>query len=100
MPDKHLECADLLKALAEKDRLRIVRALGDQEKNVSELAAELEVDIANISHHLGILYQAGILQREKRGRFVVYRIHPKVRAAQASGQLDLGCCKLEWPQEG
>jgi DNA-binding transcriptional ArsR family regulator len=94
------ECAERLKALADEDRLRIVQALRGGEKNVGQLAAELSEDIANVSHHLQIPKRERIVETEKQGRFVVYRLHPDVFAATRSSSdcLDLGCCKLELPK--
>jgi len=94
------ECAERLKALADQDRLRIVQFLRGGKKNVGEIAAELKEDIAKISHHLQILKREEIVETEKQGRFVVYRLHPEVFAATRSSAdcLDLGCCKLELPK--
>jgi ArsR family transcriptional regulator, nickel/cobalt-responsive transcriptional repressor len=94
------ECAERLKALADPDRLRIVQALRAGEKNVTEIAAELKGEIANVSHHLQILKRERLVETEKQGRFVVYRLHPDVFAATRSSadSLDLGCCKLELPK--
>jgi DNA-binding transcriptional ArsR family regulator len=94
------ECADRLKALADEDRLRIVQALRAGPKNVSELADELKEEMANVSHHLQILKREKIVETEKQGRFIVYRLHPDVFAATRSTSecLDLGCCKLELPK--
>jgi ArsR family transcriptional regulator len=95
------QCAERLKALADPDRLRIVQALRSGPRNVSELAAELKADMAKASHHLQILKRERIVETEKRGRFVVYRLHPEVfEATRATGDcLDLGCCRLELPKE-
>src|SRR5262245_56816377 len=99
------ECAERLKALADADRLRIVQVLRGGPKNVSEITAALSAEIANVSHHLQILKREKIVETEKQGRFVVYRLHPDVFATEnashekASGEcLDLGCCKLELPK--
>jgi ArsR family transcriptional regulator len=94
------ECAERLKALADPDRLRIVQVLRDGPKNVSEITAELSAEIANVSHHLQILKREEIVETEKRGRFVVYRLHPDVFEAtsKAVDCLDLGCCRLELPK--
>jgi len=94
------ECADRLKALADADRLRIVQSLRAGPKNVGEIAADLRADIANVSHHLQILKREKLVETEKQGRFVVYRLHPDVFAATRSSTdcLDLGCCKLELPK--
>ena len=88
------KCADQLRALADADRLSIISLLRDGEKDVSQLTSDLEMSIAMVSHHLQILKHQGILETEKRGRFVVYRLHPKVFTDAYS--LDLGCCKFRF----
>jgi ArsR family transcriptional regulator len=94
------QCAERLKALADADRLRIVQALRAGPKNVGEIASHLNAEIANVSHHLQILKREKLVDTEKQGRFVVYRLHPDVFAATRSTTdcLDLGCCKLELPK--
>jgi ArsR family transcriptional regulator len=89
-----------LRALADPERLRIVRCLADGAKNVSEIASELTAPVVNVSHHLGVLRQAGLVLDEKQGRYVVYRLHPDVfRPEQGQSEhLDLGCCRLEIPK--
>ncbi len=95
-------CAEKLKALGEPMRLRIVDLLRDGEKTVSEIAESLGEEVVNISHHLGILYHAGLVEKNKRGRFMVYRLHPDVSAVSQGGtqHLDFGCCRLEVPHPG
>jgi ArsR family transcriptional regulator len=91
-------CATRLKALADSDRLRIVTHLFGGQKNVSELADELGEDLVKISHHLGVLRHAGVVEAEKQGRFVVYRLHPEVLLARSNKQqnrIDFGCCSVD-----
>jgi DNA-binding transcriptional ArsR family regulator len=99
-PISSKECAERLKALADEDRLRIVQILRGGGKNVGEIATQLGAEISNVSHHLQILKREGIVETEKQGRFVLYRLHPDVFAATRSSAdcLDLGCCKLELPK--
>jgi ArsR family transcriptional regulator, nickel/cobalt-responsive transcriptional repressor len=94
------ECAERLKALADPDRLRIVQLLRGGPRNVSDIAAELDVDLANVSHHLQVLKREKLVETEKRGRFVQYRLHPAVfEATRTTNEcLDLGCCRLELPK--
>jgi DNA-binding transcriptional ArsR family regulator len=96
-------CARLLRAVAEPERLRIVHCLRAGPKNVSELAANLQAEIVNISHHLGVLRNAGLVQDEKQGRFVVYRLHPDVfqptKSSRDEEYLNFGCCRIEIPKE-
>lgn len=95
-------CARLLKAMADPERLRIVQCLRDGEKNVSEMAAELGVEVVNLSHHLGVLRNAGIVVDKRQGRYILYRLHPAVfeqpSAADAADYLQFGCCRLEIPK--
>lgn len=104
-PAEFDECARRLKALADPERLRIVQCLFGGPQNVSDLAAQLEDEIVKVSHHLGVLRNAGLVQSERQGRFVVYALHPDVsaaaKAASANDQqgIELGCCRLEIPSD-
>jgi DNA-binding transcriptional ArsR family regulator len=88
----------LLGALAAPDRLRIIRALCNGPRNVSELAGALKLAMTNASHHLSVLRRAGLIQGRKQGRFVLYSLAPGVlQAGGGTEHLDLGCCRLELP---
>ena len=90
-------CAARLKALADPERLRIVQILFHGPKHVGEIAQELQDEIVNVSHHLGVLRHASVVQTEKRGKFVVYSLDPAIAAAGLQGEaktLNLGCCRL------
>ncbi|HSU69279.1 MAG TPA: metalloregulator ArsR/SmtB family transcription factor [Tepidisphaeraceae bacterium] len=92
------ECAEYLKAVADPERLRIIQCLQGGPRSVGEICAALEVAIANASHHLRLLKSAGLVTRQKKGRFVIYALDPKfVRQATRSklNVLDFGCCRLE-----
>ncbi len=102
-PMEPKRCAELLAALAAPERLKIVRFLADQEHNVTEIAAMLEIPLVNVSHHLNVLRNSGLIEGRKDGRFVWYRLYEGVLAdAVAAGVprevLDLGCCRLELPR--
>jgi len=94
-------CAEMLKALSDPIRLRIIDSLRVGPKNVSDLAELLKTEIATVSHHLGILHTAGLLEREKQGRHKVYRLRAGILATSTTRNgkqhLDLGCCRLEIP---
>lgn len=92
-------CAEKLKAMSEPSRIRIIDLLRDGERTVSGIADALGEEVVNISHHLGILFHAGLLEKSKQGRFVVYRLHSEVSAVSRGGKqhLDFGCCRLEVP---
>jgi DNA-binding transcriptional ArsR family regulator len=96
------KCAELLKALGEPLRLRIIDALRDGPKNVSELAGQLESEVVTVSHHLGILRHAGLVERQRQGRFIIYRLasiaFEPSRGSRGSEHINLGCCRLEIPK--
>ncbi|WP_397568187.1 ArsR/SmtB family transcription factor [Schlesneria sp. T3-172] len=93
-------CADQLKALSEPIRLRIVDVLRHGEMTVGDIAAFLEVELVTVSHHLKILKHAGLLEVERDGRFMVYRLRKDLlqKVAQSRKEfLNLGCCRIEVP---
>lgn len=96
-------CAEMLKALSEPIRLRIVDVLRAGPKNVGEIAEAVGIEIVNASHHLGILKHAGIARSRREGRNIVYRLAEGVFDAksgkQSSEHINLGCCRLEIPRE-
>jgi DNA-binding transcriptional ArsR family regulator len=66
--------AERFKTFSELMRLRLVYALMDGEKSVSELVRETGGGQANVSKHLSVLLDAGILGRRKQGTSSYYRI--------------------------
>ena len=64
--------------LAEPSRLRILYALCQGEKSVSQVIEVSGSSQANVSRHLGSLHQAGILRRRKVGTTVYYSICDEV----------------------
>jgi ArsR family transcriptional regulator len=93
-------CARRLRAVADPDRLRIIQCLRDGPKNVGEIAAALGAEVVNISHHLGVLRNANMVQDHKQGRFVLYQLHPDLfqPGEAAPDHLNLGCCRIEIPR--
>jgi DNA-binding transcriptional ArsR family regulator len=68
------DAGDLLRALAAPVRIAIVLELRDSDRCVHELVATLEVAQPLISQHLRVLKTAGVVQGDRRGREVVYRL--------------------------
>ena len=69
----------LLKALADKTRLKIVHQLlraGAEPVCVCDIVPELGLTQPTISYHLKQLREAGLVEREKRGTFAHYRLAP------------------------
>ena len=77
--DQAERLAPLLKALADPVRLRLVSIVAASEGGeacVCDLTAPLGLSQPTVSHHLRILTEAGLLEREKRGVWAFYRIVP------------------------
>ena len=68
--------APLLKALADPVRLRLMSLIASHaggETCVCELLDEFDLSQPTISHHLKVLHDCGLLERDKRGVWVFYR---------------------------
>ncbi len=68
------EVADFFSAFAVPMRLKILNALRHGERNVSDLTAEFGCSQANISKHLSLLAQKGLIAKDARGTSAFYRI--------------------------
>ena len=92
-------CAGLLQALGEPNRIRIIDLLRAGSKNVTEISRLVEDEIVNVSHHLGVLRRAGLVEIRKDGRFVFYSLHPQFFGSDSSNstKIDLGWCRVEIP---
>ncbi|HSC92800.1 MAG TPA: metalloregulator ArsR/SmtB family transcription factor [Gaiellaceae bacterium] len=71
-----VELERLFKALADRHRVRIVNLLAsaDDAVCVCALLPALGLAQATVSYHLKLLTDAGLLERERRGRFAYYRL--------------------------
>jgi ArsR family transcriptional regulator len=79
-------------ALADPARLRLlsmIAAQPDGEVCACELVEPLGKSQPTVSHHLKVLFEAGLVDREKRGTWVWYRVVPG-RLAALRGVLDAG----------
>jgi ArsR family transcriptional regulator len=68
--------APLLKALADPVRLRLMSLVASHEGGeacICDLNPAFDLSQPTISHHLKVLHEAGLLDREKRGVWVYYR---------------------------
>lgn len=72
--------AELFGLLSTPIRLRLISALCTEEKNVSQLLAEIDATQPNLSQHLATLYRAGILGKRREGTQIFYRLQSQ-RAA-------------------
>ncbi|MFA5608237.1 MAG: Rv2640c family ArsR-like transcriptional regulator [Leucobacter sp.] len=92
--DDALQIAMRLKAIADPARVKIVSFLfgaNAGEKTSGELAAKLGLNESTISHHIGQLRRAGLVNSERRGMNVFHRIRPEALQALCV-VLDPNCC--------
>jgi ArsR family transcriptional regulator, arsenate/arsenite/antimonite-responsive transcriptional repressor len=85
------QVAPLLKALADPVRLRLLSLVAsrkDGEACVCDLNDAFDLSQPTISHHLKVLHEAGLVDRDKRGVWVYYRVRPQ---ALASLSVLIGC---------
>jgi DNA-binding transcriptional ArsR family regulator len=66
--------ANMFRAFAEPTRLAIIQELKGGELTVSEIVGRLTTSQANVSKQLKLLHDAGVVEREKSGTQVRYRI--------------------------
>lgn len=86
------ESARILKALSDPNRLRllsIVKAGDGGEACVCDLTEPLDLGQPTVSHHLKILVDAGLLEREKRGTWAYYSLVPGALEAASARILGL-----------
>jgi ArsR family transcriptional regulator len=66
--------AEVLKTLSNPKRLEIVHLLAEGPREVGKLAEELGISQPNVSQHLALMRSAGIVEAERDGREVRYRL--------------------------
>ena len=66
--------AELFALLATPMRLKIISAVCEKEKNVSELLALIDTTQPNMSQHLATLHRRGVLSRRREGAQIYYRL--------------------------
>jgi len=93
-----LNCIAALKALGEQTRLRILRLLFKRKLCVNEISERLRVSQYNVSKHLKIMREAGLLATEKQGKLRLYFVPRALKAQLAANNniLDLGCCTFRF----
>lgn len=75
VPDPMIDLvAGCFHALSDPTRLKILRALKDERKTVQDLVGLFTWTQPNISRHLSILVQAGLVKKSKEGAFVFYSV--------------------------
>ena len=66
--------AELFAVLSTPIRLKIISAVCQHEKSVSELLSEIDTTQPNMSQHLSTLYRCGVLAKRREGTQMYYRL--------------------------
>ncbi len=77
-PEVVLQVAEYFSILSEPMRLKLLNLLRDREKCVQELVDATETSQANVSKHLKVMLQAGILSRRSEGTSAYYRVEDEL----------------------
>jgi ArsR family transcriptional regulator, arsenate/arsenite/antimonite-responsive transcriptional repressor len=83
-PEDAEQLASALKAIADPARLRLlslIQAQPGSEACVCNLTEPLGLSQGTVSHHLRVLREAGLVEREQRGTWAYYRVAPESLAA-------------------
>ena len=93
-----VQCVAVLKALSEMNRLRIVRLLLKDRLGVNAIAQRLGMSEYNVSKHLRILKEAGLLEVERSGKQRLYGMAPRLKDHLAANRnvLELDCCTFRF----
>ncbi|MGW1868940.1 ArsR/SmtB family transcription factor [Streptomyces mauvecolor] len=81
--------ADLIRVLADPLRLQIVTLLAHETLCTTHLVEETGARQTNLSNHLRVLREAGVVDTEPCGRFTYYKLRPEVLDALAGAFGDL-----------
>ena len=84
--------------LADDIRLAVVEQLLEGPKHVGQINEQLHVEPTLLSHHLRVLREAGLVQSERDGKNVLYRLAPSVEGARRGKAINLGCCLISFDE--
>jgi len=70
--------SEVYKALADPSRRRIIQLLRDKEMSAGEIAGHFDLAKPTLSGHFAVLRQAGLVQTEKKGTTLIYRLNVSV----------------------
>lgn len=67
--------SEMLNALAEPNRQKIIDLLKKREMPVSEIGSNLEITLPTLSHHLDILKRANLISGRREGQQIIYSLN-------------------------
>jgi DNA-binding transcriptional ArsR family regulator len=68
----------VFKALNDATRREILELLKEQDMTAGDIADRFSMTKPSISHHLDLLKQAGLIEAEKKGQFIIYSLNTTV----------------------
>lgn len=69
---------DTFKALSDPTRRRILDILKTGARTAGDIADQFEMTNATVSHHLSVLKEAGLVDQDKRGKYIYYELNMSV----------------------
>ncbi|WP_008825874.1 ArsR/SmtB family transcription factor [Haloplasma contractile] len=74
--------ADFCKFMGNEKRIEILFLLGDSELRVEELANKMEIRVSNVSQHLAVMREKGVVETRREGTKIYYKLtNPKILEA-------------------
>lgn len=97
-PVAAFDCITAMRALGDESRLRIVRLLLGTRLGVGQIAEAVGLTPYNVSKHLRILREAGLVESEKRRQQRLYTVAAAFSRHLEEHELilDLGCCRFDF----
>ncbi len=65
----------VFKALKDSTRRKILELLKKKDLTAGEISRHFNISKPSISHHLEVLFQAGLISRERKGQFIYYSLN-------------------------
>ncbi|MER5184321.1 metalloregulator ArsR/SmtB family transcription factor [Streptomyces sp. NPDC002896] len=91
---------ELMRVLADPLRLKIVSLLARETLCTTHLVEETGARQTNLSNHLRVLREAGVVETEPCGRFTYYRLKPEVITSLADSFAELAASALATAESG
>lgn len=88
-----IDVASICKALGDSNRLKIIQMLSDGEKCACKLLERFEITQPTLSHHMKILYECGLIDIRKEGKWNHYSLNCDTLNAFKQFIGDLSCCR-------
>ena len=84
---------EMLRTLANKDRLLLLCQLAQGEKCVNEIEATLDIQQPTLSQQLGVLRAKGLVATRREGKYIYYRVADTTALAVLNTLYELYCKK-------